>query len=280
MPACGMLRAWKRFARNRFNVLGGLVILVMLTVAAAAPALMPYDANDIQPEDALQAPTIRHLFGTDHFGRDLLSRVMLGARISFGVGILATLLSMATGSTLGLVAGYYGRAVDEILMRLMDILLAFPFIVLAVALMAVVGASLANVILVIALVRVPQFARLARGQVLLVKQLEFVEASRATGATTRRIIQKHVLPNILTPLVVLASLSMATAINAEAALSFLGVGIPPPTPTWGGLVAEGRRYLLAAPWISTIPGLAISLTVLGFNLLGDGLRDALDPRTA
>jgi len=275
-----MLRAWKRFARNRFNVLGGLVILVMLTVAAAAPALMPYDANDIQPEDALQAPTIRHLFGTDHFGRDLLSRVMLGARISFGVGILATLLSMATGSTLGLVAGYYGRAVDEILMRLMDILLAFPFIVLAVALMAVVGASLANVILVIALVRVPQFARLARGQVLLVKQLEFVEASRATGATTRRIIQKHVLPNILTPLVVLASLSMATAINAEAALSFLGVGIPPPTPTWGGLVAEGRRYLLAAPWISTIPGLAISLTVLGFNLLGDGLRDALDPRTA
>lgn len=273
-----MRRRWAQFVHNWFNALGALVIAAMVVVAVAAPLLMPYEADDIQPEDALQGPTQRHLLGTDHFGRDLLSRMILGARISLGVGIVATTLSMIAGSALGLIAGFYGRMLDEVLMRLMDILLAFPFIVLAVVLMAVVGPSLINVILIIALVRVPQFARLARGQVLLVRQLEYVEASLAIGAATSRILRKHVLPNILTPLVVLASLSMATAINTEAALSFLGVGVPPPTPSWGSLVSEGRRYLLDAPWISTMPGLAISVTVLGFNLLGDGLRDALDPR--
>lgn len=272
---------WTRALFGQPTSLLGLVLLVfVVTAAVAAPLLTRYAQEAVEVEARLQPPSARHWMGTDQFGRDILTRVLYGARVSLVVGLLATALATAAGAALGAVAAFYGGAADEFLMRLMDVLLAFPYIVLAIAVAAVLGPSLPNLILAIAVIRVPQFARVTRGAVLSVKQMAYVEAARAAGASPARVLWRHVLPNCLNPVVVLATLSAGTAINAEAALSFLGLGIQPPASSWGTMLADGRRFLLDAPWIATFPGLAISLTVLGCNLVGDALRDALDPTTA
>jgi peptide/nickel transport system permease protein len=269
---------WFRLSRNPIAVLGLVIIIVMLVLAALAPTIAPYPYEKVNLAERLEPPSGKHLFGTDQFGRDILSRMLYGARASLVVGLGGVLIAVVVGVGLGLVSGFFGKWVDEGVMRLMDILGAFPYIILAVALMAMLGPSLRNIILVIGITRIPQFARVTRGSTLSLKEMDFVTAARAIGQRQGRIVTRHIAPNCLTPIVVLASLSVATAILTESALSFLGLGIQPPEPSWGTMIADGRRFMLDAPWIATFPGIAISLTILGYNLFGDGLRDALDPR--
>lgn len=269
---------WRRLSRNTISLAGLGIILFMLIAAVLSPTLSPYAYEAIQLPERLEPPSTRHLLGTDQFGRDLLSRMLYGARVSLVVGLGGVAIAMCAGVLLGSLAGFYGKWIDELVMRLMDILLAFPFIVLAVALMAMLGPSLGNIIVVIGVTRTPQFARVVRGSILSIKEMEFVTAARAIGQREWRILVRHVLPNCLTPIVILATLSVATAILTESALSFLGLGIQPPQPSWGTMIANGRRFMLDAPWIATFPGAAIFLTILGYNLFGDGLRDALDPK--
>jgi peptide/nickel transport system permease protein len=226
----------------------------------------------------LAPPGPGHPFGTDQFGRDVLSRLLYGARVSLAVSFASVALALAAGGTAGIVAGYYGRALDGIVMRIMDVVFAFPAVLLAIAIMAVAGTTPPVLIVAIALVYTPQFARVGRGSALQARGLEYVEAARAQGAGVARILARHVLPNISAPLIVQTSLSLSFAILTESALSFLGLGTQPPTPSWGNMLAESRRFMTTAPWTAVFPGAAISLLVLGFNLLGDGLRDLLDPR--
>ncbi|MCZ7569743.1 MAG: ABC transporter permease [Ardenticatenaceae bacterium] len=273
-----LLRFLRVLLRNYATALGLAIIVVMIVVALVGPVLAPYKYDEVILTDRLQPPSAEHLLGTDQFGRDILSRMLFGARVSLVVGLGGVAVAMAFGVVLGAIAGFYGRWPDEIIMRLMDILLAFPYIILAVALIAMVGPSVRNIILVVGFTRLPQFARLVRGSVLTIRETDFVTAARAIGQREWRILSRHILPNCLTPIVVMASLSVATAILTESALSFLGLGIQPPQSSWGTMIADGRRFMLDAPWIATFPGIAISLTILGYNLLGDGLRDALDPR--
>jgi peptide/nickel transport system permease protein len=251
----------------------------MILMAILAPQIAPHDPDLPHLADKLQPPSATYLLGTDQFGRDILSRVIYGARISLVVGAGGTGLAFLVGVILGSIAGYVGKMIDEGLMRLMDLIMAFPYIVLAIALVMLIGPGMLNLILVIGMLRVPQFARLARSGVLSVKQKDYVIAARALGVRDFWLLFRHILPNTLGPVVVLASLSVATAISAESALSFLGVGIQPPQSSWGTLLSDGRNYILHAPWMTTFPGLFLSLTILGYNLVGDGLRDALDPRT-
>jgi peptide/nickel transport system permease protein len=269
---------WKSLSRNFASTLGLAIIVVMAIVAVAGPALAPYSYETVILSDRMQGPSAVHLMGTDQFGRDILSRILYGARVSLIVGVMGVAVAMVVGVAIGALAAFYGKWVDEILMRIMDFMLAFPYVVLAVALMAMVGPSLNNIILVVGVTRIPQFARVVRGSILTIKETDFVLAVRAVGQREHSILLRHVLPNCLTPIVVMASLSVATAILTESALSFLGLGIQPPDPSWGTMIADGRRFMLDAPWISTFSGIAISLTILGYNLFGDGLRDALDPR--
>jgi len=268
----------KRLRKNKAAMFGLAVFVLTVLVGVFAPWLQPYPYQQVNVADRLVAPCWEHPFGTDQFGRDILSRVIYGARVSLEVGVLATGVAVLLGTVLGITAGYFGGWVDDLVMRIMDVWMSFPTLILAIALMAMLGRDFRNVILAVGLVRVPQFARVARVGVLSVRNREYVEAARAIGRTDLPIILDHILPNILGSLVVLASLSMATAINAEASLSFLGMGVQPPMPSWGGMLADGRAYMLDAPWIATMPGLAVTLTILGYNLLGDGLRDILDPR--
>lgn len=226
----------------------------------------------------LQGPSRAHVLGTDQFGRDILSRIIIGARVSLLVAVLSVAVALALGTTVGLLSGYLGRWVDGLAMRLMDILFAFPAILLAIAIMAVAGTSMRNLILAIGVVYTPQFARVARAATLTVKNLEFVEASQALGAGTGRVLARHLLPNVMPAIIVQVSLSLSLAILSESALSFLGLGTQPPTPSWGNMLSEGRQFMEIAPWNAVFPGAAIMLVVLGFNLLGDGLRDLLDPR--
>jgi peptide/nickel transport system permease protein len=223
-------------------------------------------------------PTLAHPLGTDDFGRDILSRIMYGARVSLQVGIIAVGIAATTGTLLGLVAGYSGRVADEVIMRAMDILFAFPAILLAIAILAALGKGVTNAMIAIGVVYIPIFARIARGAVLSVRGEEFVDAARAIGASHRRILFRHIFPNCTAPLIVEVSLSLAFAILAEAALSFFGLGTQPPDPSWGRMLSEGRAYFRQSPWLGIFPGIAIMLAVMGFNFLGDGLRDALDPR--
>jgi len=268
----------KRVVKNRLIMFGAIASAIVIVVGALAPWLQPYSYDEVDMANRLAPPSRRFPLGTDQFGRDILSRIIYGTRISLSVGVLATGVAVAIGSVLGIIAGYYGKWTDDLIMRFMDLWVSFPTLILAVALVAFLGPNFRNVILAVGLVRVPQFARVARVCVLTVKNLEYVEAARSVGRTDASIILNHIVPNIIGPLMVLASLSMATAINAEASLSFIGLGVQPPVPSWGSMLADGRAYMLDAPWIATAPGLAVTLAVLGYNLLGDGLRDMLDPR--
>jgi peptide/nickel transport system permease protein len=251
----------------------------MFVLALAGPVLTPYRYQEMHIRDKLQSPNPTYPLGTDQFGRDILSRIANGARISLTVGVICTGIALLAGILIGLVSGYFGSWVDEAMMRVMDILMALPSIVLTIALIALMGTSFVNLILIIGITGIPQFARVTRSSVLGIKEMEFVTAARAIGQSNGLILLRHILPSCLTPLVVLASLYMPTAISTEASLSFLGLGIQPPMPSWGGMLSEGRAFVLNAPWMAIFPGLAISLTILGYNLLGDGLRDMLDPRT-
>jgi len=259
-------------------VAGGALLALFLTVAAAAPWVAPQDPLAQDLYGRLSPPSARHWFGTDDFGRDILSRVVYGSRVSLRVGVAAVAIALAAGTAIGLIAGYRGGLSDNVLMRLMDLMLAFPSILLAIVVVAVLGPSLNNAMLAVGIVSIPQYARLVRASVLSIREQDYVTAARALGAGDLRIVLVAILPNCLAPLTVQATLGMAGAILDAAGLSFLGLGAQPPTPEWGAMLSGGRDFILSAPWVLTFPGLAILLTVLAFNLLGDGLRDALDPK--
>jgi peptide/nickel transport system permease protein len=271
-------RAVTRLARNRAALAGLVVIAVLILAAVFCPLLAPYDPYRVSLGDRLQAPGSAHWLGTDELGRDILSRLLYGARVSLWVGIVTVALAGTMGVLGGLVAGYLGGYWDAVIMRLADVFLAFPVIILAIAIVAVRGPGLNNVLIALALVFWTNYARVARSVVLTLREEDYTWAARTLGAGPLRIMLRHLLPNALAPLIVLASLGMGNAILAEAALSFLGLGIQPPEPSWGSMLSLGMQFLRDASFLSTSPGLAIFITVLGFNLLGDGLRDALDPR--
>lgn len=256
---------------------GGAIVAAAVLAALFGPALSPFDPSDQQLALRLEGPTGLHWFGLDELGRDILARVLSGARISLLVGLVVVGVSATVGIALGSIAGYFGGRIDEAISRVIDILLAFPGLLLAIALVAVLGPSLTNVVLALSLIGWVGYARLVRGQVLRARELEFVQAARALGASTGRILVRHVIPTTLPAVTVQATLGMGGAILAEAALSFLGLGVQPPTPSWGTMLSYGRAHLLDAPHLTIFPGLAIAVLVLGFNFLGDGLRDALDP---
>lgn len=271
---------WRRLARDRRAQIGLAVVALLIASATAAPLVARHDPVAIDLAAQLEPPSAAHWMGTDFQGRDVWSRLVYGARISLAVGLTSQGVALALGLTLGLIAGYYGRWVDETVMRLADITLAFPTLLLLIAMVAALSPSIGVVFVTIGIVGWAGMARLVRGQVLVVRQLDFVQAARALGARDRRIVLRHVLPSVIAPVVIATTLGMAAAIMAEAALSFLGLGVQPPTPSWGAMIADGRDLdqLRNAPWTSVFPGLAIGATVLGLNLLGDALRDALDPR--
>jgi peptide/nickel transport system permease protein len=275
------VRRWKmlrRAARARLAPFGAVVVVSAVLVALAAPFVAPHDPLKQDLGNTLARPALVHLLGTDNLGRDVLSRVIWGTRISLVAGFVSVAIAMATGTLLGIVAGYAGGRVDGIVMRLMDAVLSFPPLVLALALGAVLGAGLTGVLIALGVVYTPTFARLMRGQVLTITARDYVDAARALGAPGWRVAWQHVLPNAITPIVVQASLSVAFAILAEASLSFLGLGIQPPQASWGSMINAGRGYLQQAPWIVFGPGAALFMTVVGLNFVGDAVRDALDPR--
>jgi peptide/nickel transport system permease protein len=268
----------KRPVRNFAFTAGALLTIVLIVVALAAPLLAPFDPNAQDTIRRLEPPSRQHPLGLDELGRDVLSRVIFGARVSLRVGFSVVLIASAIGIALGSIAGYFGGASDVVIMRICDILLSFPGILLAIALVAVLGPSLNNVILALAIISWVGYARLVRGQVLKVREMEYVTAAKALGARSPRVIVLHVLPNVINPVIVMATLGLAGAILAEAALSFLGLGVQPPTPSWGAMLTSGRQYLGIANHLAIYPGIAIMLAVMGLNFLGDGLIDALDPK--
>ena len=270
---------WRQFRKQRLGLIGGGILCMLLLMALLAPVLAPYDPLAQDLYQRLQPPSTDHWFGTDDFGRDILSRIVYGSRISLRIGLIAISLALTGGTLFGLVAGYRGGMVDMLIMRLMDLMLAFPSILLAIAIVAVIGPGIENAILAVSIVLVPQFARLVRSSVLTVREATYVEAARALGATESRLLFYSILPNCTAPLIVQTTLGMGTAILDAAGLSFLGLGAQPPVPEWGAMLSGGRELLLRAPWVMTFPGLAIFAVVLGLNLFGDGLRDALDPKT-
>lgn len=257
--------------------IGAALVSLVVLVALLAPVLAPHDPV-AQIATPLLRPGAPHVLGTDEFGRDELSRLIWGARVSLYVGGLAVLIALALGATSGILAGYFGGWVDDVVMRVMDVLLSLPALVLAIAITAVLGPTLTNAMVAIGIVYAPTFARVARGPTLAVVRVPYIEAARALGAPTLRIIGRHVLPNVAAPLFVQTTVSLSTAILTEAALSFLGLGTQPPTASWGLMLSAARQYMMINAWIAVLPGCAIAVTVLGFNLLGDGLRDLLDPR--
>jgi peptide/nickel transport system permease protein len=257
---------------------GAVIVAVVLLAAVGAPWLLPWDPATQDLPNRLQGPTWEHWFGLDELGRDILARVLLGARVSLLVGLVVVGVSSVVGLAVGAVSGYYGGRIDQLIGRMMDVLMAFPGMLLAIALVAVLGPSLVNVVIALAVIGWVGYARLVRGQVLRAREFEYVTAARALGANTFRILTRHVLPTAVPPLLVQATLGMAGAILSEAALSFLGLGVQPPTPSWGTMINGGRVHLLDAPHLTVFPGLFLAIVVLGFNFLGDGLRDALDPK--
>jgi ABC-type dipeptide/oligopeptide/nickel transport system permease subunit len=273
---------WQRFKRVFFQrkiVLFGLVILILLLITAVfAPLLSPFDPNQINMVESLQQPSMSHLLGTDLQGRDTLSRLIYGSRTALIIGFGSVILAGIIGISLGMIAGYVGGVANMIIMRFMDALMGFPMILLALLLTAVLGSGMINVIIALSIATIPGYARVMHGQTLSVKENDFILAQRSMGSSTIRTMFRHILPNELPPMIVLITLQLGSLILAEAGLSFLGVGIQPPNTAWGAMVADGRRYLLSYPWLSLAPGAAIMLVVFAFNLVGDGLRDALDPK--
>ncbi len=275
--ACFARRGVRHFLRHKGAVIGTVLVLGFVLMAFAAPWIAPSDplAQDLSAR--LQPPSATHWLGTDDFGRDVLSRVVWGSRVSLRLGLVAVFLALAIGGTIGLLAGFYGGWFDLVAMRFMDLMLAFPSILLSIVVVAILGPSLTNAMIAVGVMAVPQYARIVRGSVLSVRGLEYVQASRALGATDARILRTAVLPNVAGPVIVTASLGLATAVLEAAGLSFLGLGAQPPTPEWGSMLSQGRELILIAPWVLTAPGVAVFLSVLGFNLVGDALRDLLDP---
>ena len=269
---------WNRLLRNFAFTSGALLTLALIFIALAAPLLAPFDPDHQDTIRRLEPPSKDHPLGLDDLGRDVLSRIVWGARVSLRVGFSVVILTSLIGVTLGAISGYFGGIVDTLIMRVTDILMAFPGILLAIALVAVLGPNLNNVILALATIGWVSYARLVRGQVLKVREMEYVTAARALGARSPRVIALHVLPNVINPVIVMATLGLAGATLAEAALSFLGLGVQPPTPSWGAMLTSGRRYLGLANHLAIYPGIAIMLAVMGLNFLGDGLIDALDPK--
>ncbi|MDB4894758.1 MAG: ddpC [Firmicutes bacterium] len=264
--------------RSRLALTGGAMLLLVLLAALLAPLLARYDPMAVMAADRLLSPSMAHPFGTDDFGRDIFSRVLYGARLSLAVGFLVVLFTTLAGAMIGLVAGYY-RIWDNVLMRLMDGIMAFPAVLLATAIMAALGPRVSNVVIALAAAYMPRLARVVRAQVLVLREMAYVEAAVAQGAPDRLVLVRHILPNCLSPVIVQATVTFAYAVLTEAALSFLGVGAPPDIPSWGNILSDGRNFLTQAPWMTLFPGVAIMVTVLGLNLFGDGLRDALDPHS-
>jgi peptide/nickel transport system permease protein len=271
-------RALRRLVRRRAAIAGLAVVLFFIVLALLAPLLSPYDPLATNWAVVRKAPSALHLFGTDEIGRDVLARIIWGARASLLAGLVSVSLALAVGVPIGLLSGYVGGIVDGILMRMIDAMLSIPFLILAIALAAFLGPSLTNAMIAIGVSQTPIFARLTRGQVLAVKHEDYIEAARALGNPHRRIVLRHIFPNIVPPLLVQATLAAAAAIIAEASLSFLGLGQQPPDPSWGSMLNTAKNFISQAPWMATWPGLAIFTLVLSLNLFGDGLRDALDPR--
>jgi peptide/nickel transport system permease protein len=272
------IEAWRRLIKSPIGIAGLIIIGILFLIAIFAPYIAPHDPYQQNILFRYQEPSTKHWLGTDEMGRDILSRIIYGSRISLMVGLISISLALLMGVPLGLMAGYYGGYIDMIIMRFMDILLAFPAILLAIAIVAILGPNLQNAMIAIAIINIPRFSRVVRSSAISLKESEFINAARVLGAGDLRIFLFHLLPNAMAPLIVQTTLSIATAILEAAALSFLGLGAQPPSPEWGAMLSDARSALQKAPWLATFPGIAIIFGVLGFNLLGDGLRDALDPR--
>ena len=268
----------RRLNRDKVAIAGLIVIVISILAAIAAPLISPHDPTDQHVLSAFTPPSRQYLLGSDEFGRDILSRIIWGGRISLRVGLLSIAIAAVVGVSLGVVSGYYGGVIDTLVMRIMDIMLAFPWLLLAITIMSILGPGTINVLFAVAIVYIPAFARLVRGSVLSTKEQDYVLAAHAAGASDLRIMFRHVLMNVWAPTIVQATLSIGQAIIYAAALSFVGLGTQPPTADWGAMLSSGREFLRDAPWISLFPGIAILISVLAFNLLGDGLHDALDPR--
>lgn len=271
---------WRRFKRDRLAVFGLVILIVLIFMAVFSGVLIDYETQVIQIDMAnrLQDPSWDHWMGTDSYGRDIMCRIIYGTRYSISLGFLVVTFSVLIGGTIGSVAGYFGGAIDNVLMRIMDVFLAIPSIVMAIAVVSVLGTGFKNLAIAITISNVPAFARLFRSTVLTVKDSEYIEAAKSIGTSTFRIITRHILPNTMGPIVVQATFSVASSILNAASLSFLGIGIEAPLPEWGAMLTEGKEFMRDTPWLVTFPGIAIASTVLSLNLLGDGLRDALDPR--
>jgi peptide/nickel transport system permease protein len=271
---------WKNLKRNKMALLGLIIIVIIVLLAIFADQIANYDQVVIKQNlrMRLKPPSAQHWLGTDEFGRDIFARLVHGARVSLKVGILAVGIAIAIGGFLGAVAGYYGGKLDNIIMRIMDIFLAVPSILLAIAIVSALGPNLLNLMIAVSISSVPRYARIVRASVLSIRDQEFIEAARAIGANDARIICRHIIPNSLAPVIVQGTLGVAGAILSTAGLSFIGLGIQPPAPEWGSMLSGGRQYLRYAWWVTTFPGVSIMITILSLNLLGDGLRDALDPR--
>ena len=279
-PSPGRLAlAWLRIRSNKMLLLGGGIVLIFALMAALAPVLSSYNPTKMQFRDRFAPPSAKHLMGADNYGRDTLTRILYGARLSFKVGFISVLIGLVGGVVIGAAAGYVGGYLDNLLMRMMDGLLAFPPLLLAIGLVAAMGPSMMTVAVSIGVVYIPRFARVMRSAVLTEREKEYVEAARAIGQSGFKILVRHIGPSTISPVLVLGTIIFALAVIIEAMLSFLGIGVPPPTPSWGTMLSESRRYMSNSVWMALFPGLTLSIAVMGFNMLGDGLRDLLDPRS-
>jgi peptide/nickel transport system permease protein len=273
-----MKQTLKKLFRNKSVVIGSIIVCLLILVAILAPLISPYDPYEMDMSKRLQSPSKEHWLGTDQFGRDLLTRIIYGSQVSLQVGIISVGIAMTIGVTLGLISGYYGGWIDAVIMRIVDIFLSFPVILLAIAFVAALGPNILNVMIALGLVYWTNYARVVRSSVLAIKEEEFIQAAKTIGASDFRIITLYILPNVFAPIIVVATLGLGTAIVSEATLSFLGLGVQPPKASWGWTLSSGLTFLRDAPYLSIFPGLAIMLSVLGFNLLGDGIRDVTDPK--
>ncbi|SFQ51114.1 peptide/nickel transport system permease protein [Psychrobacillus psychrotolerans] len=269
---------FNKIKKNKGAIIGSVILLFFIITSALAPIIAPYPVNEMNFDDSLQGPSLEHWLGTDEFGRDIWTRMLHGGRVSLLMGLFAVTISGTIGVVLGVIAGYY-RKLDIYIMQFIDILMTFPSLLMAIAIVAVLGVGLTNAMIAVAISAVPSFVRVVRGAVLSIRETEYIEAARALGVKNWKIIGRHILPNVISPIIILATLEFGGSILSAASLSFLGLGAQPPNPEWGALVYVGKSFLSQAWWMTLFPGLAIMLVVLGFNLLGDGLRDALDPKS-